>query len=195
MPLATSETVPSPPHAMMSRAPLRAASLASAAASPRCFVNRTRNEPKCERRSLAICGHSSPVLPPADDGLTITTDIDLFRSAYRSHCFVFFTKLSNFCHNCVSDLFVRSQSIGFGEMFAQIQYLAEMDANHVFAVPVSRHLLWQTVTQPRNEHRYHLWLRFHDQLSHTRLRAQKRIRIVALIACSLRMKTDDVACP
>src|ERR1043165_822141 len=75
IPFATSEMVPSPPHAIINFAPLRAASLASAAASPRCFVNRTRNEPNCERRSLAICGHASPVLPPADDGLTITTDI------------------------------------------------------------------------------------------------------------------------
>src|SRR4029079_7877021 len=75
MPFATSDIVPSPPHALMSLAPLRAAAFASAAASPRCFVNTTRNAPNCERRSLAICGHASPVLPPADDGLTIITDI------------------------------------------------------------------------------------------------------------------------
>jgi len=121
MPFATSEIVPSPPHAMMNFAPLRAASFASAAASPRCLVNRTRNAPNCERRSLAICGHASPVLPPADDGLTITTDIDLFRTLQSSHCFVFFAELSNFCHDRVGNLFVRSQSIGFREVLAQIQ--------------------------------------------------------------------------
>ena len=59
----------------MNFAPFRAASLASAAASPRLFVKTTRNAPNCERKSLAICGHASPVLPPADDGLTITTDM------------------------------------------------------------------------------------------------------------------------
>src|SRR6185436_20485056 len=56
-------------------APLRDASFASAAASPRCFVNKTLKAPNCDRKSLAICGHASPVLPPADDGLTITTGI------------------------------------------------------------------------------------------------------------------------
>src|SRR5262249_19276277 len=76
-PFATSETVPSPPQAMISFAPFRAASPASAAASPRCFVKITRNEPNCERKSLASCGHASPVLPPADAGLTITTDISI----------------------------------------------------------------------------------------------------------------------
>src|ERR1044072_9525673 len=121
MPFATSEMVPSPPHAMMNFAPLRAASFASAAASPRCFVNKTRNAPNCERRSLAICGHASPVLPTADDGLTITTDIDLFRRLQRPHCFVLFAEFCNFCHDCVGNFFVRSQSIRFREMFAQIQ--------------------------------------------------------------------------
>src|SRR5829696_3619024 len=77
MPFATSEIVPSPPQAMMNFAPLRAASRASAAASPRCFVNTTRNAPNCERKSLAICGHASAVLPLAEDGLTITTDVDI----------------------------------------------------------------------------------------------------------------------
>src|ERR1700741_3872041 len=75
IPFATSEIVPSPPHAIMSFSPLRAASVASVAASPRCLVNTARNEPKCERKSLAICGHVSPVLPAADDGLTMTRDI------------------------------------------------------------------------------------------------------------------------
>src|SRR6185369_9060911 len=75
IPFATSEIVPSPPHAIMNFAPLRAASFASAAASPRCFVNKTLKAPNCDRRSLASRGHASPVLPPADDGLTITIDI------------------------------------------------------------------------------------------------------------------------
>src|SRR2546423_1200331 len=75
IPLATSEIVPSPPQAIMNFVPLRAASLASAAASPRCLVKSTRNGPNCERKSLAICGHASPVPPVADAGLTITVAI------------------------------------------------------------------------------------------------------------------------
>src|SRR5215208_2308419 len=74
MPLVTSETVPSPPQAMINLAPLRAASFASAAASPGWFVNRTLKAPNWERKSLAICGQASPVLPLAEDGLTITID-------------------------------------------------------------------------------------------------------------------------
>src|SRR4030095_14854993 len=80
-------------------------------------------------------------------------------------------------------------------MLAQIHYLAKMNSNNNLAVPVSRYLASQTITQPRDEHRNHLRLRLHDQLTHTRLRAQERIRIVALVACSFGMKPDDVACP
>src|ERR1041384_5102004 len=75
IPLATSETVPSPPQAIINFAPLRAASPARAAASPRLLVKTTRNGRNCERKSLAICGQASPVLPPAEAGLTITTDM------------------------------------------------------------------------------------------------------------------------
>src|SRR4030095_16416607 len=98
IPFATSEIVPSPPQAIMSFAPLRAASLASTAASPRCFVNSARNEPNCERKSLAICGQVSPVLPLADDGLTITTDMfDVPDSVYSVAKFHRFVAFAEFC--------------------------------------------------------------------------------------------------
>src|SRR5690242_3857973 len=153
---------------MMSFAPLRAASLASAAASPRCSVNTTRNAPNCERKSLAICGHASPVLPPADDGLTITTDIlfDRFRSLLRyslssMNAFLFLAEFSKFSQHCICNLFVRALSIRLRTMLAQIQHLTKLYANHVFAIPVSRYLLRQTITQACDEYRDHLRLCVH----------------------------------
>ena len=113
----------------MNFAPFRAASPANAAASPRRFVKTTRNEPNCERKSLAICGHASPVLPLADDGLTITTDIFLlpitdcrlpvsfrfgnWQLATGNHPPITFTELSDLLHYRVRNLFVGPQSIGF----------------------------------------------------------------------------------
>ena len=71
MPFATSETVPSPPHAMMRRRPARASRSAISTASPPRRVNTTSNGPKCRRTALATPGQASPVAPPADAGLTM----------------------------------------------------------------------------------------------------------------------------
>lgn len=72
MPLATSEMVPSPPQAMISFVPLRAAVAASSIPCCDRSVKTQANEPKCVRRSLAIPGHASRVAPAADSGLMIT---------------------------------------------------------------------------------------------------------------------------
>src|SRR5690242_6945320 len=104
IPFATSEIVPSPPQAMISLVPLRAASAASDAASPRTFVNAVWNGPNSARRSLAARGHASPVAPLAEDGLTITSGSDI-------HAPVLFAKLGNLFHDRVGDLFVRAESI------------------------------------------------------------------------------------
>ena len=147
----------------MSFAPFRAASLANTAASPRCFVKRTRNDPNCERKSLAICGHASPVLPLADNGLTITTDIAIadFRLPIAD-CSgsignwqlaiginsILFAKFRDLSHHRVSNLFVRPQPIRLLEMFAQVQQRPKMDADNVLSIPVTRHLSRQTITKP-----------------------------------------------
>ena len=94
---------------MMSFAPLRAASLANAAASPLCLVKTARKGPNCERRSLAIRGHASPVVPLAEDGLTITVHIALLSPIADST--VLFGKLDDLLHHRIRDLFVRPQPI------------------------------------------------------------------------------------
>ena len=87
--------------------------------------------------------------------------------------FVLFAEFRNLCHNGVSNFFVRAQSIRLRQMLAQVHQLTKMNANHILAIPVARHLLRQTVTQPRDEHRYYLRLCLQYQLSYPRLRAQK----------------------
>src|SRR6185295_10878320 len=72
IPFATSEIVPSPPQAMISLVPLRAASAAISIASAGLPVNAGWNAPKWVRNSLAILGQASPVAPPAEAGLMIT---------------------------------------------------------------------------------------------------------------------------
>src|SRR4249920_1486086 len=77
MPFATSEIVPSPPQAIISSVPFRAASLASAVPSPASLVKARLKDPKCELRSLAICGQAWRVAPLADSGLTMTSGNDI----------------------------------------------------------------------------------------------------------------------
>src|SRR5687767_8540570 len=77
MPFATSEIVPSPPQATISLTPLQAAAAASSIPSPACVVNTGVKEPKWDRRSLAIPGQASPVAPPADAGLMMTSGRDM----------------------------------------------------------------------------------------------------------------------
>src|SRR5688572_33237036 len=78
-------------------------------------------------------------------------------------------------------------------MLRQIELRPEMDANHLFAVPVSHHLTRQAIAEARDKDGNHLWPRIHDQLPYSRLRTQKRIRIRVFVARSFRMKADDVA--
>src|SRR2546430_16815099 len=69
--------VPSPPQAMISLTPFRAASADSSIPSPALDVKAIENEPKCVRRSLAIFGHAARVAPPADSGFTIINGSDI----------------------------------------------------------------------------------------------------------------------
>src|SRR5438874_3536283 len=77
MPFATSEMVPSPPHAMISCVPCFAAAAATSRACPTASVNETVKAPKCVRRSLAIFGQFSRVAPSAEAGLTMTSGNDI----------------------------------------------------------------------------------------------------------------------
>src|SRR5262245_31944885 len=78
-------------------------------------------------------------------------------------------------------------------MLTQVEHRPEVNTNHVLAVPVTRHLLRQTITKAGYENRNDLRLCLHDQLSHARLRAQERVRIVTLVPRSFRMKADYVS--
>src|SRR6266404_3521477 len=80
MPLATSEMVPSPPQAMISFAPLRAASAANETPKPGPSVKTILKAPKYVRKSDAIFGQALRVAPPADSGLTMIRgrDIEIF---------------------------------------------------------------------------------------------------------------------
>jgi len=98
IPLATSEMVPSPPQAMISFVPLRAAEAASSIPCPDRSVKTQVNEPKCVRRSLAIPGHASRVAPAADSGLMITRGIGVSVSDPLGGCQWFFgRRLFGFC--------------------------------------------------------------------------------------------------
>src|SRR6185369_8846803 len=79
IPLATSEIVPSPPQAIISLTPFRAAVAAISIPSPARVVNLGVNDPKCVLSSLAIPGQASRVEPPADSGLTMTRGKDICR--------------------------------------------------------------------------------------------------------------------
>ena len=80
MPFATSEIVPSPPQAMISFVPFRAAFGGQSQFPLRtCVVNFGLNAPKCAASSLAIFGHASRVAPPADSGLMMTSGKDILR--------------------------------------------------------------------------------------------------------------------
>ena len=73
IPFAISLIVPSPPHAMKNFRPDSAAFRARVIPSPSALVNATLNAPKCARRSEAREAQLSPVDPPAERGLTITS--------------------------------------------------------------------------------------------------------------------------
>src|SRR5260370_6151300 len=77
IPLATSEMVPSPPQAMISFAPLRAASAANETPAPGPSVKITVKAPKYVRKSEAIFGQFLRVAPPADSGLTMINGRDI----------------------------------------------------------------------------------------------------------------------
>src|SRR5437868_11231709 len=85
IPFATSEMVPSPPHAMIRYVPCFAASAASSRAWPTASVNETVKAPKCVRKSLAIFGQFSRVAPSAEAGFTITRGNDIREFNHRGH--------------------------------------------------------------------------------------------------------------
>src|SRR6185369_2633792 len=90
---------------------------------------------------------------------------------------VLFRQLADLAHDKLTNLFVSSHMIFFGNELGHVQQLSEMNSNLVAAKPVSQHLFGQVIAQARDKYRKDLGVRLFYEPADTRLWPQEGIRV------------------
>src|ERR1044072_1724835 len=105
---------------------------------------------------------------------------------------VLLTKLGNFAHHEVTNLFLGSHMIFLRNEFRKVELVSKMNPNLIAAEPVSQNLLRQIVSQTGDEDRQHLRIRFLNQPANAGLWTEIRIWIVIFVARAFRVKADHI---
>src|ERR1051326_7620383 len=93
----------------------------------------------------------------------------------------------------IGNRFISANMIFHGIKFGKIKAAAKMDAYLGPAPPIAQHLFRQIMDQQTgNKDGHYLGLRLFNNLAHARLRGQKCVWIIGLIARAFRMKSDDM---